>query len=321
MREPSRDMRVEELVEILDQPHPVPMPDGWWAWEVAHEAHRRMARDFLQRLADSPEEFHGKGVVICAGGERLFTNGFVCAKMLRHVGCNLPIQFWHFEHELDDRMRQLVAPLGVACVNANAVDRDRWRPCRILHGWELKAFALVHCPYREVLLIDADNVPVVDPSFLFQTPEYAQHGAIFWPDYGRLEPTREIWKICEVAYRDEPEFESGQGLVDKRRCWAALNLALHYNEHSDFYYKHIHGDKDTFHLAFLRTATAFAMPSRGIHSLDATMCQHDFRGRRVFQHRNMDKWRLDGDNRPVDDFWFEDVCRFFLSELRARWTV
>jgi AAA+ ATPase superfamily predicted ATPase len=50
------------------------------------------------------------------------------------------------------------------------------------------------------------------------------------------------------------------------------------------------------------------------------MCQHDFQGRRVFQHRNMDKWRLDGSNRQIRGFLFEDQCREFLSELRSRWS-
>src|SRR5262249_11525741 len=158
------------------------------------------------------------------------------------------------------------------------------------------------CPFREVILLDADNVPVLDPTFLFDTPEFRETGAIFWPDFGRLKPSHPIWEICEVSYRDEPEFESCQVVVDKRRCWEVLQLALHYNDHSDFYYSHILGDKDTFHLAFRRLGKAYSMPEHPIHPLEGTMCQHDFHGRRLYQHRNMDKWRLDGSNRPVADF-------------------
>jgi Mannosyltransferase putative len=316
----SSEMDVDGLLELLRRPTPFPLPEGWWEWSIAHEAHRRLIRELLAKMDDYPENFNGKGIVICAGGHRLFTNGYVCAKMLRHLGCQLPIQFWHFDDEIDETMRMAVEPLGVSCVNAHAVERAQGRRCRILNGWELKAFALLRSPYREVLMLDADNVPVVDPMFLFGTPQYRECGALFWPDYGRLDPSRAIWSICEVDYRDEPEFESGQCVVDKSRCWQALSLAMHFNEHSDFYYNHIHGDKDTFHMAFLRTGTPFAMPKRGIHSLDATMCQHDFQDRRIFQHRNLDKWQLDGANREIADFWLEDLCRYILSELRARWS-
>jgi hypothetical protein len=48
------------------------------------------------------------------------------------------------------------------------------------------------------------------------------------------------------------------------------------------------------------------------------MCQHDFQGRRVFQHRNLDKWSLFG-NKRVKGFWFEDECRQYLDQLRRLW--
>jgi len=316
----SPNTPVEDLVSLLAHKEIDGMPAGWGRWDSAHEAHRRMARTFLENLSAYPDRFSGRGIVICAGGYRLFTCGYVCARMLRHLGCELPIQFWHFANEVDPSMTHIVAPLDVTCVNANEVDRQNEQPSRILRGYELKPFAMLHCPYREVLLLDADNVPLVDPAFLFDTPEYEQTGALFWPDYGRLERSRDIWGICEVPYRDEPEFESGQCVVDKRRCWRALNLTRHYNDHSDFYFQHIHGDKDTFHMAFRRTETPYAMPKRGIRPLDATMCQHDFQGRRIFQHRNLDKWLLDGSNRRIRGFRLESLCREFLADLRSCWS-
>jgi len=49
------------------------------------------------------------------------------------------------------------------------------------------------------------------------------------------------------------------------------------------------------------------------------MCQHDFLGRRIFQHRNTDKWDLLLRNQKVKDFWFEDECLQHLTQLRALW--
>ena len=109
-----------------------------------------------------------------------------------------------------------------------------------------------------MLLLDADNVPIVDPSFLFDTPQYRRLGAVFWPDYGRLGPRRSIWQLCGVPWRDEPEFESGQIVLDKLRCWKSLSLTMWMNEHSDFWYRHIHGDKDTFHLCWRKIGQEFA---------------------------------------------------------------
>ena len=311
---------VEQWLTLFRDSVPRELFSGWERHRPIWEAHRRMAREHLKSIPAYPERYHGRGIVICAGGAAYFVSAYVAAKMLRHVGCALPIQFWHLTDEIDDHMRSLVAPLGVSCIDAGEIDRRRDRPCRILNGWELKCFAILFCPYQHVLLLDADNVPVIDPSDLLDSPEFDQYGAIFWPDYGRIRGESPIWEICEVPFRDEPEFESGQIAVDKRRCWNALNLAQHYNDHSDFYYRHVYGDKETFHLAFLRTDTPFAMPTAPIHTLRSTMCQHDFAGRRLFQHRVGDKWRLDGANRRVDDFWFEDLCRYFIEELVASWS-
>lgn len=294
------------------------LPDGWWTWPQTVEAHQVLQRDFLSHVPTQPP-MHGRGIVVCTGGDRYFTSAYVCARMLRHLGCRLPIQFWHRRNEMDTRMKELVAEIGVAPIRVEDVLSRLECPPRVTHGWALKPLALLHSPFREVLLLDADNVPVRDPTYMFDDEVFRRVGAVFWPDFGRLAPARPIWQICEVEYRDEPEFESGQILVDKARCWKPLQLAMHYNEHWEFYYRHIHGDKDTYHMAFRRLDCEYGMPARGIHRLPKTMCQHDLAGHRLFQHRNMDKWRIDGGNLAIDDFWFEDVCRYFISELRGIW--
>ncbi len=289
----------------------------WQHDKTVVEAHQVLSRAAIGTLPRYPNVFWGGGVVICAGGAKYFTPAWVCASTLRHFGCQLPIQFWHLgERELDQRMRELAADLDVTCVDAEEMRLTR--PARRLGGWELKPYAILHSRFREVILLDADNVPLIDPAALFDTPEYREHGAIFWPDFRRLGPEREIWPICEVEYRDEPEFESGQIVVNKRRCWQALNLAMHYNEHSDFYYAHIYGDKDTFHLAFLRTGKSYAMPATPVFWLDGTLCQHDFDGNRIFQHRHFDKWWMDGRNRRVGGFLREGLCLEFLKAFHER---
>lgn len=256
--------------------------------------------------------------MIPAGGEKYFPCAWVLATRLRALGCTLPIEFWHLgEWEMDEQMRQLASELGAECVNASRLQREH--PVRQLHGWGLKPYAILHSKFREVLLLDADNVPVRDPTFLFDSAQFNASGAVFWPDYGRLQPDRLIWTICDVPYRDEPEFESGQVLVDKQRCWNALQLTMHMNEHSEFYYQHIHGDKDTFHMSWRMLNQPYAMIPHPIHRLPCVMCQHDFDGKRLFQHRNLDKWTLKGRNARIRDFIDELHCFNALEDLRKRW--
>jgi hypothetical protein len=262
--------------------------------------------------------FSGRGIVIC-GGDKYFPCLWVCLQMLKKVGCALPIELWHFENEITADQQELLDLLSVQCVNAT--EKRKEYPARILNGWELKAYAILHSSFEEVLLLDADNMPVRNPDFLFSCEQFKETGAIFWPDFNMLAESRAIWKLTGVAYQKEPEFESGQIVVDKKRCWAALNLTMYLNEHSDFFYKHIHGDKETFHFAWRKLGQKYAMPSKRVGDLGGyCMLQHDFEGRRLFQHRNNNKWNF-GFNPTHPDFMFEKDCRQSLSQLLQHLTA
>lgn len=291
---------------------------GWSAGSLEHMVMTNASRKCLAAPElKSPDFPPGCGIVICAGGIKYFTCAWITVKMLRKLGCRLPIELWHLgPEEMTEQMRALAGHLDVTCVDAHEVRKRH--PARRLHGWELKCYAILRSRFREVLLMDADNVPARNPRYLFNTPEYKETGAVFWPDIGSMGPEKEIWKITGVSYDGKRDFESGQILVDKKRCWKALNLAMHYNEHSDFYYQYIYGDKDTFRFAFLKTGTPFSMPERGIEFIDGTLCQHDFEGRRVFQHR-IKKWSFGGKNPRTPGFLHEEACLEYLEELRARW--
>src|SRR5439155_1299717 len=81
----------------------------------------------------------------------------------------------------------------------------------------------------------------------------------------------------------------------------------------------LHGDKETFHLAFRKVRKSYGLVPKRIHPLEGTMCQHDFNGRRIFQHRNTDKWDLRLPNKKIAGFWFEKECREYVAQLRGLW--
>jgi len=276
---------------------------------------RAHADAFVASIPSYPDRlFNGRGIVVCGGGEKYLPSAWVCVHMLRELGCDLPIELWQlFQGEVPPEVQRALAQINVHCVDASQVRQQH--PARFIGGWELKPYAILHSRFEEVLYLDADNVPVVDPTFLFGAPQFIRHGAVFWPDYGRLAADRSIWRICGVQYRDEPEFESGQILLNKRRCWKALQLAMHLNEHSDFYYQHVHGDKELFHMAWRMVQQQFATPGHPIYSIPYTMCQHDFDGRRIFQHRNRDKWKLGSANHRISGFELEENCIRHLDQL------
>jgi hypothetical protein len=293
---------------------------------LERDHYKRLASDFVASIGDYPEErFEGRGIVLCGGGARYFPCAWVCVRMLRHLGVSLPIELWYRgPNEMSREMIELVEPYGVRCIDAYGVAHHH--PILRLDGWELKAYAILNSRFREVLYLDCDNVPVYNPETLFDHDAYRSAGAVFWPDRYRSAGDiawlkREAWDVCEVPYRDEPEIEAGQLLVDKSRAWHPLMLALHYNEHSDFYYRYFYGDKDTFHLAWRRLDVEYALIPHPLVDTPGALViyQRDFEGNIIFQHRNCDKWGMHGANYRIPGFAHEATCLGFIDELRDRW--
>lgn len=273
---------------------------------------------FIQAIPEMPNGFRGAGIVVCGGGRTNFPGAWVCIKKLRWLGCELPIQFWHLgKSEMSMAMKGLMGPLGVECVDAFKV-RRRF-PATLLGESELKPYSILHSPFEQVLLLDAQNVPVLNPTSLFNAQQFQARGAVFWPD---LHPPRQeavsIWRNCGLRLPQEATFETGQILVNKRRCWPALKLAMWFNENSDFYHKHLHGNKDTFHLAFRKLRTKYHLVTTPAARLPDAMCQHDFEGRVLFQRRNTTKWSVPNGNHLVGNFRFEEVSLGFLRQLNGR---
>jgi hypothetical protein len=305
----------DELMRLGD-PHVRERADAMGV-VYAGNAHERMAQ-FIETRRTPPIFPRERGIVICAGGLGYFTCAWVGLHQLRRVGCTLPIQLWYLgRREMNETMRALIEPLGVECVDALPL-AQQFGLSR-LTGWASKPFSIWHSPFRQVLFLDADNVPVRNPEFLFDSEPFAKHGAVFWPDYCRMPPDRSAWQAFGVPYRDEWEFESGQLLVDKSRCWRALELAHWFNQHDHFFYNHVHGDKDTFRFAWHKLGLSYAMPPFPVQSLEGVMCQHDFDGQRLFQHRNSDKWNWYQDNRRIEGFLFEAECQGDVHRLRELW--
>jgi hypothetical protein len=320
------EMTPEQLIDLIDQCPPGPWPNAWGTWDNTIEAHRRLVDRYIDNLKPSRVTYaQERGIVIAGGGLKYFPSVWVGINLLRHFGCKLPIQLWYLgDSEMDPYMKRLLEPLGVECIDAREVEREH--PCRILCGWELKLFATLHSPFAQVLFLDADNGVVCDPTYLFDCEEFQRHGAVFWPDYACWTLKPGVWRVFGMHDMADPEvaqheraFESGQYLIDKRRCDRELRLSLFYAEHSDFTFQHVYGDKECFHLGWRRFGTEYAMPSAGPGWNVHTIVQFDFRGQIVFQHRCQDKWRFGG-NRFVDSLANEELCFQLVRDLASQWS-
>ncbi|WP_428305400.1 hypothetical protein [Lacipirellula sp.] len=290
--------------------------------ELTVESASAHADDFLKTIASyQDKKFEGRGIVTCGGGVKYGACAWVLVRLLRFLGCDLPIEVWALDDdEFDPELVRLLESYGATCVNAASVLKEH--PHRRLRGWELKPYAILHSKFREVLFLDADNVPVRDPTYLLDSPQYKDSGTVFWPDpaHFRTPLNSPLWKIFGANPQESPDQESGQILLDKSRCWEALHLCNWYNQHSNFYYQHVYGDKETFRFAWQRLDQPISWPDKfASGELLFTLQQHDFGGDVLFQHRFYRKWSLYGHNTTIPGFEHEQLCLQFLDELRRQW--
>lgn len=262
--------------------------------------------------------FEGKGLVVCAGGAQLFTNAFVLLRVLRKtLGFSLPIEVWHLGAEMSGHMARILEREGATVIDARAVLAEF--PSPIVDGWQLKIYAILHSAFREVLLLDADQVPARDPAEVFDWPEYRAEGAVFWPDVFDISETNPLWRACGLQPTRRPALESGQVLVDKARHWGALQAVLHLNEQAGYFYDFVYGDKDTFLAGWLAAGHRYALvPHLPIADLRCFF-QRDFAGEVLFQHRTNAKWRYRGEQYAITGFRHEAACQAAIGALRQVW--
>lgn len=145
-------------------------------------------------------------------------------------------------------------------------------------GWRTKSYCLLHSGFREVICLDSDCFLFQRPESLFhEFPEYASMRAVFSADIDtnpntnrlvnpdtRIVSRLGVYANCEWDYTRPnpmwahlgleedglPEFESGFMMVDKTESADAVFASFYLNDESDFTYRYLYGDKDTFHLAW-----------------------------------------------------------------------
>ena len=229
------------------------------------------------RLAASGQ----RGIVTCAGTRQQMANAFVIFRMLQSYKCTLPLAIMYWGKDELDRTSLQAFKKHLPHVkfydiserypkHHSSLRDDVLAPDEFL-GYAIKAAALYTAPFREVLLLDADSLPLHDPTDLFDVPGYLRHRNMWWSDCWVKEPG--IWSLLGLSNSalnpwskgglrefgspaSTPmqvlQVESGQILIDRAVHWEALEWILFLNSHGGIVYKqpNMWGDKDTFRPAF-----------------------------------------------------------------------
>ena len=235
---------------------PLPEPErgdrqpGWHQCPAVIRAHREALDIMIDRAAAADYIGHDRelGIVIIGGG-RYWLGSVISARMLREVGYTGPIQIWHGHYSDPEPIDSTqVAGLDVE-IMPTVTHAGQHRP-RILRGWEAKVYAVKHCGFKRLLMLDADAYCVNDPTRYWSRILDGHCGFAYWEDLPSTE-TNLKWHIVtdDIPARKPPAVQGGQLFIDRERAWSLIILVDWLCQHSDYYFQWGYGDQDCFRLA------------------------------------------------------------------------
>lgn len=251
--------------------------------------------------------FKGKGIVMVGGGE-YWGPAVVGLHMLRKSGSSLPVEvFVPDDDEYEKGVCEDYLPkLNAKCVVLSHILAKSYITTGNKEGaqlktthYQLKAMALLVSSFSEVLMLDSDSIPLVDPLLhIFDTEPYKTEGMILWPDLWASTESPKFWKIA--GREDFPKdlastsSEAGQIVVNKATHLAPLLLATYYNIYGpDLYYPLQsqgalgQGDKETFMAAAVALNATYYRVKTAAVSLGRNDGQHE-KGTALVQHSPSD---------------------------------
>lgn len=241
---------------------------------------------FPQDLYDLGEDLDfmvGDGIVYLGGGKY---NQLVLLSisLLRSSGSKLPIEvIMPKRGDYDIDLCNTILPM----YNGRCKIMEDYLPellMKSLGGFQLKNAALLVSSFRNVLYLDADNIPAANPDYLFVNEPFRSKRMIMWPDLWRRSTSPHFYEVTGIEYDDkwrmrnsyfpgdergkgadtisfhdckgtipEASSETGQMMIDKEKHFKSLVLAMYYNYYGPNYYYPLlsqgaagEGDKETF---------------------------------------------------------------------------
>jgi len=313
---------VEWTMQLLEQP-PGPWPANFTGFPSVIQAFQKLLAKYAHTPPPMPDFPHDRGIVICGGGWKFFPSIYVTVRTIRWLGITLPIQIWYLgdKGEFDKRMADALQPFNVGWIDANSFHRENPHTGirrAIDHGWQLKPYAACYAPYREVICLDADSVPVRPLEDLLNHPEYKRVGACFFPDQAPLQASQ--WERFGLPPCGLPGLESGQFVVDKGRHWRPLWLTRWMNDFYEYVWHldamglkgHLYGDKDTFAIAWQACGHEMCVPQKKPRWNGGAFLQCNFENKVQFVHYTRNKFKLPGDldGAPINSDYYTPQSSF-----------
>lgn len=240
------------------------------------QTHQKFVQELQLLSFPEQNDFYQKDGIVVVGGSKFSILAFEMIKVIRAHGSSLPVEVFIPPGESDPEFCTFIK----SNLNAKCISIDRIFPPDIVEsynfkGYQFKSLAMLASSFENLLLLDADNLPIVDLDDIFQSQVYRDNGMIIWPDYWRRTTSPKYYSIAQISvdfthrarnfvddltpssvytdyekmdpYSDiplhdfqgalpDPSTESGQLMINKKTHLSSLLLSFYYNVHGPKYY-------------------------------------------------------------------------------------
>ncbi|EPS28658.1 putative alpha-mannosyltransferase [Penicillium oxalicum 114-2] len=263
-----------------------------------------------------------RGIVSTAGGAYLPVL-VISLRMLRRTGSTLPMEvFLADEDEYEAHICDVVLPsLNAQCVVLSRILASA--PAEIAK-YQFKPFAMLFSSFQDILFLDADAFPLINPEVLFETDPFRSMGLVTWPDFWASSISPLFYEIIDLPpprLNLRASTESGELLLSKKTHARTLLLVTYYNYWGPEYYYPLlsqgaagEGDKETFLAAATVTQQPFYQVSERLVALGHPKSKQTggFAGSAMGQFNPIDDYqlvqrgisRLHGDAATPPDLFF-----------------
>jgi hypothetical protein len=198
--------------------------------------------------------FNGKGLVIAGSGlsYRYVTGIFINVYIIRKIhNSAIPIEIFYVskKEEFPKSIKNELLQLGGITI-INLLDRISTNmSVDDLRGYQTKPLACLCSSFEEIVLMDADAISFINPTYLFNIAGYDSHGMVLFRDYVECLTyvSKDFINKIGIGSRNfcsktgGLEIDSSCIVLNKKLAWEALYTICFINVKSDQYYQHRYG--------------------------------------------------------------------------------
>jgi hypothetical protein len=269
--------------------------------------------EIVQRHPDFDPEISRQTGVVLSLHDEMIEMGISMIRDLRCSGNQELIQVYHcFPNELSDKSREMLLRnekrLEIVDACSDFVRRKRMskKKAWTFRSWWLKPLAVYHTDITEVMLMDADVIPLKNPAIVRDTTLYQKTGTMFFYDRvidckgffnrnvrghnntlylhhwiqrfnykkyqveGPIGPSESMQKSFAWAGKTCHEQDSSLVLIDKARSMNAMKILWYLVTRHRFKVDFSWGDKESFWLSFEFAHKEYAFSPWGVSTIDSS---------------------------------------------------